>query len=359
MRAPWVRSRLDLIVTLAGIAVLAVLTGVQLHLTRILAQEPSTLWQGLIFGAGSWITWAVASPAILALGRAFDFRPGHRVQSALVHVGAMAACHIPSSMLLTLTGTALFGQNETVTRKILVQSVLSTSRLQLSVVVYAAILGVGLLVALTDRLHHREVQAARLGSQAAQARLQALGMRLQPHFLFNALHTVGVLVEEDPRQARAMLVTLGDLLRDVLQEPDEIEIPLREELELLRRYLAIEQVRFADRLAVTIDADPDVLELLVPRLLLQPLVENAARHGIAPIAAGGRIAVTARRQDGRLALRVWNNGAPLRADHGERTGINTTRARLDTRHGDAASLVLQPSEGGVESLVVLPAVTRD
>lgn len=341
----------------AAFGVLALVSALQLYVSRTGSNEPTTLVQVLLMGTATWMVWALFAPGILWLGRRFDFRRGRRALSAVVHTFAMLACHAPSAALVIWLGFKLFSPDRPMTAAYFRQAFLFSSRLQLSVLIYAAILGLGYAMRIWLTLRERELQAVRLEAQSAQARLEALALRLQPHFIFNTLHAIGALVDEDPRMARAMLVQLGDLLRDVLADPGGIEVTLRDELALLQRYLNIEQIRFADRLQANIVATPESLDVPVPRLLLQPVVENALRHGLAPKANGGTLRLDAAVQRGRLVVRIWNDGMPLAGSYQERIGLATTRERLRTRYGADASLVMRTADdGGVEVIIELPVV---
>jgi len=209
----------------------------------------------------------------------------------------------------------------------------------------------------------RERQAAALATELVQARLQALRMQLNPHFLFNTLNTISALIHENPEAADRMIVRLSELLRRTLDRGDVQEVPLREELEFLRSYLEIEQMRFPDRLTVTFDIEPRTQELLVPQLILQPLVENALRHGILPREEAGRVEISARVVDGRhLELKVRDNGSGLPAANGspgrEGIGLQNVRSRLAQLYGAAQQLEIgNASAGGVEARIRIPCST--
>jgi len=333
---------------------LAVVSALQLWVARRAAEEPTSAASVLLYGAVAWLPWALVAPLILAMGRRFDFRPGQRLASIAAHTPLFLLCHVPVATGLVLVAIRLFGtMGREVTRAEILGQVFAGTRTQLGLLVYAGIVGLGHAVATWEALRARELQAARLEGQATRARLEALSARLQPHFLFNTLAAIGALIDEDPARARTMLARLGDLLRDVIPAADEGDVPLREELALLERYLAIEQVRFADRLRVTIDATPDTLALRVPRLLLQPLAENALRHGLAPRSTGGTLRVCAYRDTGRLVLAVENDGHPLPAALEEGVGLATTRERLATRQ-PAGTLRLTQRDARVVAEVTLP-----
>ena len=182
-------------------------------------------------------------------------------------------------------------------------------------------------------------------------------MQLNPHFLFNCLHSISSLMHQDVEGADRMITQLGDLLRAALANSDTQEVPLRQELDFLRRYLEIEQTRFGDRLAVIMEIAPDTLDAQVPNLILQPLVENAIRHGIEPHAKAGRVELRARRQDGSLALEVQDSGAGLRAgaSANEGVGLSNTRARLRELYGASHQFELQDaSDGGLRVRLRIP-----
>jgi two-component sensor histidine kinase len=189
-------------------------------------------------------------------------------------------------------------------------------------------------------------EAAELHSQVTDARLNVLRTQLNPHFLFNTLNAVSTLVDEDPPGARRMIARLSDLLRHTLAEGDEQEIPLARELEMLRRYLDIMEVRFQDKLEVSIESEALFDDALVPNLVLQPLVENAFRHGIAQLQTVGRVAVRVARDDGDLVLTVRDNGRGPAKEVQEGIGLTNTRARLTQLYGARQRLALTAAEGG-------------
>lgn len=202
----------------------------------------------------------------------------------------------------------------------------------------------------------RKLTAAKLAEQLSQARLQALQMQLHPHFLFNTLQTIAVLVHRDPDDAERMLARLGELLRIVLDRGESSVVPLQQELEFLQRYLAIEQIRFGSRLSVGWEVDQDILDLSVPTLILQPLVENAVRHGISSQARPGQIMVGARRKADRLELWVKDNGPGLQLDGTPQGhGLANVRARLAGLYGPAGRLQLETgADGGLTATVEIP-----
>jgi sensor histidine kinase YesM len=210
-----------------------------------------------------------------------------------------------------------------------------------------------------QRYRERELETAELQRELVEARLSALRMQLNPHFLFNTLHAVSALIHENPEAADLVVARLSELLRLSLDQSKPQEVPLSEELAFLDRYLDIEQIRFTDRLKVNREIDPGVQQALVPYLILQPLVENAIRHGIEPREDLGHLGIRAHRSNGRLELRISDNGAGLTPGNtpSEREGIglSNTRSRLRHLYGDDFSFELaEASGGGLEARIDIP-----
>ncbi len=227
----------------------------------------------------------------------------------------------------------------------------------LGVLSYFAVLGIGHALRY-QRLHAEgRLHASELERQLAQARLGALEAQLRPHFLFNALHAVASLVREGQQKvAIRTLAALGEILRAALREGGDQEIPLDEEVRLAQRYLEIEQARFEDRLRVTIDVDGRLGGALVPRFVLQPILENAVRHGIEPRVSGGSITLRAVREGASLRLEVVDSGAsPARPGvRGSGVGLANTRARLRHLYGDQGRFELEAVPGATVARITVP-----
>jgi two-component system, LytTR family, sensor kinase len=211
----------------------------------------------------------------------------------------------------------------------------------------------GLLVAIRQAMNayrvaaERRLRASELETELARAHLRALQMQLRPHFLFNALHTVAALVRAgESRTAVRTLAELGEFLRWVLDQDDAQLVPLRRELDLLDRYLRIEQIRFQDRLTTQVDVEPRALEALVPTLILQPLVENAVHHGLASASRPGRIDVSVHVDAPMLCIEVRDSGAGPSSSGRQGIGLGNTRARLERLYGSDHLFELRPSEEG-------------
>ena len=237
-------------------------------------------------------------------------------------------------------------------------AMLASSRWQLHLAVYWVSVSLASAWRLRQQATERERRALELSASLSQAKLEALRLQLQPHFLFNTLNAIATLVHRDAGAADEMLTNLGELLRLSL-DASETEVPLRRELDLVDRYLAIEHARLGDRLRVNRSVASDVLDAAVPPLMLQTMVENAVRHGIEPRRAPGTVTISASRRGALLQLSVADDGIglPPADERSERRGIGlaNTEARLRELHGDAARVILRaPPEGGTRVEIELP-----
>ncbi|HZB44051.1 MAG TPA: histidine kinase, partial [Pyrinomonadaceae bacterium] len=212
------------------------------------------------------------------------------------------------------------------------------------------------------RYREGELRAVQLQAQLSQAQLQALKMQLHPHFLFNTLHSISALVHKDPEAADRMIARLGDFLRLTLENSGTQEVTLQKELEFLQCYLEIERIRFQDRLTTRMEIDSRSLDSRVPNLILQPIVENALRHGIAPRSTPGRIEISAKRNNGSVRIEVKDNGpgiSAISATNGrfrEGLGLTNTRARLEQLYGEAHRFELaNDPHGGLTVTLEIPA----
>jgi len=221
--------------------------------------------------------------------------------------------------------------------------------------VYFAVLAAGYAREYFLRDQERQREAIALHAQLADARLEALRAQLNPHFLFNTLNAIAALVERDPAGVRRMIARLGDLLRYTIDRQGTATVRLREELDFLQRYIEIMEIRFQGRLHVELKIDPGALDVLVPSLVLQPIVENALEHGANRAEGEGRIEIAAHRNSDRIELSVRDNGPGFRAPS-EGVGLANTRARLAQLYGGSASLTLASAPGGgTIATIVIPA----
>jgi hypothetical protein len=220
------------------------------------------------------------------------------------------------------------------------------SWLVIGLVTYSAVVAAASALDYQRRLRDEAVRVAQLQRDLSDAQVQAIKMQVQPHFLFNTLHAVNVLIEREPAAATRMVTRLGDLLRHTLSRAAVAEVPLRTELDALRLYLEIEQTRFRDRLTVGIDAPVETLDALVPDLILQPLAENAIRHGIESDTGAGSVDVQVSRLGAALVIEVRNSGRGPGDEVTDRIGLTTVRGRLARLYGDAHEFSLGPGPTG-------------
>jgi LytS/YehU family sensor histidine kinase len=224
---------------------------------------------------------------------------------------------------------------------------------------YWAVIGLSHAVHFHREARNRALTSAQLETRLAEAQLQALQRQLHPHFLFNTLHTISALMHRDVEAADAMLARLSDLLRLTLDRIGNQQVSLREELDFVTKYVEIERARYGDRLRVEVDVDPDALDAAVPSFVLQPLVENAVRHGIAPQLKGGRIWIRAVRNSDRLRLVVGDDGHGVSSDKllafNTGVGLTNTRTRLQHLYGEGHTFDFKtPPGGGLEVTVIIP-----
>ncbi len=352
-----VAPRLDVAALLAVWSVPALLTCAQ-RFFFVLAAGSGALpgsewWRVFLSQAPPWYAWAALTPLILRIATAFPLGPGRRRWTIAAHVAMCALCLLAHAMTYVAAG-ALTGTIPTrfTPRTYIVPTILSY--LPVVAVIYAAVVGFGAWRAADARARRREVEAMALTAQLSRAQLMALRMQIQPHFLFNALNTVAVLVGERDHDAAALLIAkLSGVLRSVLRGEPDATVPLRDEIALLGEYLDIEQVRFADRLRVTWELDADALDVPVPAFVLQPLVENAIRHGVGRSPEGGTLEIGAQLDPRALVLWVRDDGAgdcdasfgatdgaAIGSTGGLGIGLANTRARIAQLYGARATLTL-------------------
>jgi signal transduction histidine kinase len=323
------------------------------------ARGGSANWSAVIFSGALWLFFGALTPIIYVLARRYPLRREAIVRTVLAHVvGALALCigWASSGVILALL------LNRRPPQESLLRYYHSwiLTNLPWSVFLYFTVLGCIYAFTYYREARDREAQQARLAAQLAQARLGALRMQLNPHFLFNSLNAITVLVrDQNTRDASRMLELLSGVLRQVLQSEKRHEVTLDEELRFIEQYLAIEQVRFSDRLRVRWSIEPTVRDALVPGFILQPLVENAIRHGVAKLSEVGMIEVTAQESDGALVLSVRDNGPGYHPASDAGVGLSNTRARLETIFGEMAQLqVVNAEDGGTIVTVRFPLRRR-
>jgi two-component system LytT family sensor kinase len=300
----------------------------------------------------SWLPWALATPYILRLGMQYPLLQVRSFRTWMRHAGAWATISIASGAWDGLLEELLSPWTPEVAPGPLGALVLKKIYGQLlsSMILYGCVLLVGSMLESRGRLARQQMEAARLSEQLANAQLDALRHQIEPHFLFNTLNAIAGLVREQKNEdAVEMIARLSEFLRKVLRDPGRQEVPLGEEVELVEKYLEIQKVRFADRLQVKVEVGKELAGALVPGLILQPIVENAVKHGIARRMQGGTIEISAARVNGKLSLKVYNDGPGLPGDwEGKREAIGLTnvRERLQSLYGKESELRIGNEDGG-------------
>ena len=314
-------------------------------------REPPTLVQMLVWEIPYWLLWAGLAPVVFLFTRRFPIDRERWFRNSLLHIITCVALTIAHRAIYLIIGWLLHVaayKNLSSIPDLYSSDILFN--LPTGFMSYGTIFLISYAIDYYRRHQEEELKISRLKTELAEAQLQvteaqlqALKMQLHPHFLFNTLNSISALLDEDPEAADQMLARLGDFLRLTLENSGAQQVTLQEELEFLRCYLEIERVRFHDRLTVNMQIDPDALEAQVPNLILQPIVENAIRHGIVSRIAPGQIEIKACLKDNVLRLSVKDNGPGLGAVDGGRAilreglGLANTRSRLAQMYERIAS----------------------
>ena len=302
------------------------------------------------------VPWIPATLAAIALAIRFPLGRERWLGHLPVHVGAALLLAFVANVLVVLGYWSISGRFQGIGALARAGLMWATIRLHIGLLIYAGILGITHAVLSLRRARERELHFARVEGQLARAQLHALNAQIRPHFLFNTLHTIGQLWRSKRSDdADAVLDHLGALFHKVQSSTSRIEIPLAEELAMVREYLAIETARFPDRLRARVTAGDDTLDCPVPPLILQPIVENAVRHGISATSSAGRLDVTAETENGTLRLVVRDDGpGPLAKTSraGAGVGLRNTRERLTQLYGERGRLTVREADGGGTIVVV-------
>jgi signal transduction histidine kinase len=339
--------------------VVGVLSATQFYYT-LLAENVAVSWAKIFsVQAGQWFSWIPLSLLILQLGSSFPFERQRWPFRLFIHLfasAAIACAHVALQALVIVWVEPFPWRTDYKFSEVFLGQLQSIG--DINFLIYWGVLGADLAFTYYRKYREGELRAVELQAQLAQAQLQALKMQLHPHFLFNTLNAIAALVRKNENKAATdMLAGLSDLLRLALENVGAQEVSLKRELEFLERYLEIERIRFADRLHVHMRIAPETLEARVPNLILQPLVENAIRHGVAVRATSGVIEICAERRDERLRLQVKDDGPGLPPDKSlsNGVGLSNTMARLQRLYGSAQSLEFNNApEGGAVVTLEIP-----
>jgi two-component system LytT family sensor kinase len=326
----------------------AILGGVDVVMqSRLYGGGPIPM-RAVLFASGDWMLYAFLTPAVFAASRRWPLARPHLMPRSIMH------------LVISLVFCAAWAGAGTVLRAMLMPASLEGGiarnflswlfiTLPFGVAVYLAVVGIEHGIRYFAEARERDIQVARLSEQLSGARFAALRAQLNPHFLFNTLNTIAVLVRDDDRAGAVHIVEqLSDVMRRTLSRHRTSEVTLDEELDLVRQYLAIEQARFSDRLRPEFEIEDAVRSGAVPGFAVQHLVENAIRHGIAKRSEVGHVSVAARREGAVLVIAVADDGPGIdpQAAMPQAHGIENTRERLRGLYGDRASLVVEPGASG-------------
>lgn len=351
--------------TAATILLIATLLGfffaAQMYFSAASLAHPVSWPQALYWSFGDWYEWALLSPVIIWLCRALQKRrrPWFGLILSYLIVGILLgfvhAVLCAEAAVVQGWATAHPAHFSPALRGLL------ANRFHYNLAVYAVIVCAWHAFDYARQLRERERHALELSARLAQAQLQTLRMQINPHFLFNSLNAVSSLMLKDVMAANKMISRLAEVLRMALDSSDQQEVPLEQEITFLRKYLEIEQIRFGDRLQLSIEIDPSTCQAIVPTLILQPLVENAIQHAIEPQTSAGQIQLSSSLQNGRLLLLVTDNGPGLKTIENSptsgpgRIGLNNTQERLRKLYGEEQEFALrQNQEGGVTASISIP-----
>jgi two-component system, LytTR family, sensor kinase len=320
---------------LVGWTVLALLFTMQIRMDAWYSGRSLSGAQALVLSLSGWYGWALLSPLVIVIARRLGTRPLAIALHVLIAFVLTGLKIVATAAILRRGGFSL-------------ESVRPIVNIPLNVVTY------GVIVAATHAIDaYRRGREAR--SLLAEARIELLKSQIQPHFLFNALHSIAELMHDDVGAADRALMSVSELLRATVEAGGRQEIRLAEEISLAERYLDIERIRLGERLKSSSEAEPAALDALVPIFILQPIVENAVRHAIVPRAGGGRLMLRARTSDGELRIDVEDDGPGIPDGSAEHIGLANTRARMEHLYGTAQLLeVGRSASGGTAVRIVLP-----
>ena len=343
------------------------LLGLSFALSSYLGARQDNLqvsWKRIVFGyLSDFYLWGLLSPLIFKLVRRFELR-SHLLRNLLIH----SALSVVLSLLVLSAAAALtwyFGYPNLARSPTLLtlwrNNAFSIYYFHQGLTIYWTTVVVAHALHYYRGLREGEAKAGQLAAQLAQAQLRALKMQINPHFLFNTLNSIAALLHKDVEAADRMIARLGDFLRLTLKRSDAQTVDFGQELQFLRCYLDIEHIRFQDRLTVEMEIEPQTLDLMVPNLILQPIVENAIRHGVARQTLSGRITIRAFRKQDRLIMQVEDNGPGLEPNHNSDEnvgiGLGNARARLEQSYGENYGLeIANSATRGVVVTLDIPAI---
>ncbi|HUR46351.1 MAG TPA: histidine kinase [Candidatus Saccharimonadales bacterium] len=306
----------------------------QLYLSRAKIGQPVSWGFAIGRALSDWYVFALLSIPALWLARRFRIERGHWANSVIAHIFGSVLFSVGWMAVRALLEKWQSGATENPVSFSDAFSHALVATFFFNLLIYAVVVSISHTASYYTKYQDHAIQSAELEKRLTESRLQALQMQLNPHFLFNTLHAISSLMHKDVDAADRMIARLSDLLRYALESTNEQEVTLRQEIEFLDRYLEIEQTRFGARLQVVKKLPPETLQVLVPNLILQPIIENAIRHGIEPHARQGIIEISSKQENGELVMQVRDNGSGLNPQQPRREGVglSNSRARLEQLH---------------------------
>jgi signal transduction histidine kinase len=367
----WQRRSTQWLFVLGAWALPGLYFAIQVYMQHAYEERPITLTQAFLRGGIFWFLWVVSTPLILWLARTFPIPRKEWLDGLLFHAPAgfiFSFAHLLFYVVISMRLGRGVWPGSVSALLIEFQPVFLSNFAWWSLIYWTSLVA-SYAFDYYQRFQEGQLKASQLETQLAQSQLQALKMQLHPHFLFNTLHSISALMRDDIEAADQMIARLGEFLRMTLRNSGEQETTLEQELKFLECYLDIEKLRFQDRLTTRIEAEPGAMEARVPNLFLQPIVENAIRHGIAQQTSLGVVAITARRDHGRLHVEVQDNGPGITAkgagiegsndgnsaDGASGVGLANTRSRLLRLYGDEHHFGMRNvAEGGLVVTLEIP-----
>jgi len=345
------RRSLPLLLLLGIATAFGISSSIQSYLLEMTAGErlDGMAFHVVVLNLVYWYIPALVAPVIMRVATKYQFARGHGWKPFAVHFTGALVYSMLHSVAMLLTRILLMQQNRPSRGWWFAARVEYLTQLDWVLMTYLFLVGLAHALEYRKESERRALDSAHLETRLIEAQLQSLQRQLQPHFLFNTLNAISGLMHLDVEAADRMMDRLGDLLRMALDSSNVQELPLKDELEILQKYLDIEQVRFGNRLSVDMSIAPETLGAMVPNFLLQPLVENAVRHGVAPHPRPGRIGIEASREDNRLELRIRDSGEGVAAHYltllNQGVGLTNTRARLEHLYRGKHAFVFSNGDG--------------
>lgn len=336
-------------------ALFAALFVLQSYFFSIAIGQSFDLWLRLSFEGSQALIWAILTPVVVSFAKRWNLHGASAPASLSVHfvLGfVIGYIHRAASFWFYI---ALYPPDTPLPSSVAWAKILGST--MNSVLIYWCIVAVAYVVHFVRAHQQERLQAAHLESLFQQSRLESLRRQIQPHFLFNTLHSISALMDDDVPGARRMITRLSDLLRKTLDQSERSKIPLGEEIRFIADYLAIESVRFQDRLQVRYEVAPEVEKALVPSLILQPLVENAIRHGVAHVASPSVIIIRALRNEENLNITILNTSVPVN-ELEKGIGLKNTESRLQLAYGERAALKILTIQDQFSVTIEIPYEDR-